>query len=368
MQTKPRDDNEEAIAGTTTTASLLSPPYNSTASMNHNQISAGMKCYFYCKQNCFLDYFDDPILDVAVIYMSDISFQYSERGCKYTKFIGTPKSTIFVANKRDHEFLLCKRSNTSNMSCNPNNFGQLSITKICSDLTKIAPANTGGTSHHTDHAQKRYADVKYLGRVKMVLSSHVGGITFADLANIRKSYKELMTEVRSEAIHISNKYEIQVNPIQFEWTGSFPHYKKDFQHILNEMFSHYSQQQLTNSNETRSTPNENREQYHGGIGNRTNTLSPLTRHPYIVDRFQHMSHSTPETTNTYSGNDHFTNCTYQGTQNSKQTYYTAPFSSSNIPCEQQGINERGSNNWLYSTSAHEYYNDVFHDSKITPSN
>ena len=44
--------------------------------------------------------------------------------------------------------------------------------------------------------------------VKMSLSSYVGGINFTGPANIRKKHKELMIQVRTEAIHISNKYKI----------------------------------------------------------------------------------------------------------------------------------------------------------------
>ena len=47
--------------------------------------------------------------------MSDIYFQYSEKEGRYTEFIGNATSTIFVATKRDHEFLLGQRSNTPNI-------------------------------------------------------------------------------------------------------------------------------------------------------------------------------------------------------------------------------------------------------------
>ena len=38
-----------------------------------------MKWYFHHKQKHFLDYFKDPILDGAVIYVGDVPFQYNER-------------------------------------------------------------------------------------------------------------------------------------------------------------------------------------------------------------------------------------------------------------------------------------------------
>ena len=54
------------------------------------------------------------------------------------------------------------------------------------------------------------ADAEYLSRVKMELSSHVGSINFVDPANIKKDHKEIKTWMRTEAIHISNKYRIQI--------------------------------------------------------------------------------------------------------------------------------------------------------------
>ena len=60
-----------------------------------------------------------------------------------------------------------------------------------------------------------------------------------------------MTQVRTEAMHISNKCKIQIEPIQFEWNSSIPTLEKDFSDILNEMLSWTSQQQQPpNSNET----------------------------------------------------------------------------------------------------------------------
>ena len=72
----------------------------------------------------------------------------------------------------------------------------------------------------------------------MVLSSHVGSINYAAPANIRKAYEELMSQVRTEAIHISNKYTIQIEPIQFECDKFLQTLEKDFPEILNEVLSH----------------------------------------------------------------------------------------------------------------------------------
>ena len=105
------------------------------------------------------------------------------------------------------------------MSSNSNTFRQLSVTKICSNLTLIAHTNTGDASHHMYHACKR---------IKMVLRSHMDDINFADPANISKAHKEVMTQVRTEAIHISNKYKIQVDPIQIKWDRIPSHIRKGF--------------------------------------------------------------------------------------------------------------------------------------------
>ena len=47
-----------------------------------------MKCYYDCTHGCFLDYFNDPILDDAVIYAGDIPFQYNMVEGRYTEYIG----------------------------------------------------------------------------------------------------------------------------------------------------------------------------------------------------------------------------------------------------------------------------------------
>ena len=94
LQTIHNDENEEASADATTMVSLFSPPNNNSTSTNLSQNSARMKCYFHGEQNCFLNYFDDPILDDAGIYMSEIPFQSNKREVRYTEFMGNPTGTI----------------------------------------------------------------------------------------------------------------------------------------------------------------------------------------------------------------------------------------------------------------------------------
>ena len=52
-----------------------------------------------------------------------------------------------------------------------------------------------------------------------------------------------MTQVRTKAIYISNKYNIQTVPIHFECDKFLLTLEKDFQLILNEVLSHTFQQQ-----------------------------------------------------------------------------------------------------------------------------
>ena len=82
-----------------------------------------MKCYCHHEQNYFFDYFDDPVLDNAIIYVSNVPVQYNKREGRHTKFIDNLTSTTFVATKRDQEILLSQRNNASNMSSNLNILG-----------------------------------------------------------------------------------------------------------------------------------------------------------------------------------------------------------------------------------------------------
>ena len=160
LWTIPSDDNKEALDGAAATVNLLSPSINNSSSMNPSQNSARMTFYYHHKENHFLHYLDDPNLDDAVIYMSGIPFQYNEREGKYAKFIGNLPGTISVATKRDHKFLLSQKS--SNLTCQviQCSFRQLYLTENYSDLTQIAPANTGDMTHHMYNAQKRYVYIE----------------------------------------------------------------------------------------------------------------------------------------------------------------------------------------------------------------
>ena len=78
--------------------------------------STRMRCYFYSQQNCFLDYFNYPVLDGAVTYVGDIPFQYSEKQGTCAKVLNSPSGNIFLATSRDHEFLQSYRNSVLHTS------------------------------------------------------------------------------------------------------------------------------------------------------------------------------------------------------------------------------------------------------------
>ena len=184
-----------------------------------------MKCYCDHTHGHFLDYFNDPILDDAVNYADDTPFQYNKVEGKYTEFIINPAGTLFIAVKRDHEFLISQNKNNANMSSNSINFGTHNTNQNCSNFVQ---------SYHT---QKWDADMEYLGGVRMAIYSHVVIINLTYPANSQQVYGILMNEVRDEAIYISNKYKIQIEPLQFDWDKFLPSLGKDFPDIINEVLS-----------------------------------------------------------------------------------------------------------------------------------
>ena len=113
-----------------------------------------------------------------------------------------------------------------------------------------------------------------------------------------------MNQARKEAIHISNKYKVQIEPLHFEWDRFIPILEKEFPDILNEMLSCNSQQQQLNSNENRSMTNRNREQYNNFRRGTNNMTKPLTKpsvkmtHPnmensFIISCTVHLKQLTP---------------------------------------------------------------------------
>ena len=60
------------------------------------QHSTRMMHYFHHQQNCFLDYFNDPVPGDAVIYVGNIPFWYSEREGTYTELLDDETENAFL--------------------------------------------------------------------------------------------------------------------------------------------------------------------------------------------------------------------------------------------------------------------------------
>ena len=70
--------NKEELAGAAAEMGLLSPPTDNSTNQNLSQSSVKMKCIYQFTQHHFFNYFNDPILDDAVIYTGNIPFQYNK--------------------------------------------------------------------------------------------------------------------------------------------------------------------------------------------------------------------------------------------------------------------------------------------------
>ena len=147
-QTMTSDNGKEALAHAATALSLFSPSTDNLAMENLSQGSIKMKCYYLHTHCCFLDYFNDSIPDDAVIYASDIPFQYNKIEGRHTKFIGNPIGRVFIVAKRDHKFLLGQRSNKIYISSNSINFGLLNTNEKCISFIHLASAYTGNLSQY----------------------------------------------------------------------------------------------------------------------------------------------------------------------------------------------------------------------------
>ena len=85
----------------------------------------------------------------------------------------------------------------------------------------------------------------------MALCGHSGSINFEDPATwvastlhiqptSENAHEEMMSQVRTQTIHSSNKCKIQIKPIQFGWDKFLPTLEGSFPEILSEVLSHNS--------------------------------------------------------------------------------------------------------------------------------
>ena len=113
-----------------------------------------MKCYDDHIHHHFLDYFNDHILDDAVMYAGDIPFWYNKIEGRYSEFIGNPIGSVFIAVKRDNKFLISQGRNKPNLSSESINFGPHNIKIDCSNFLQVAPAHTSDSSHFIYNTQR----------------------------------------------------------------------------------------------------------------------------------------------------------------------------------------------------------------------
>ena len=81
-----------------TPSNLCSPPSDSIELIilsDASQSFTTMWCYLHYLWNWFIDYFDDPVPDGAVIYNGDVPCQYNKKEGMYTEFLGNPKNWCF---------------------------------------------------------------------------------------------------------------------------------------------------------------------------------------------------------------------------------------------------------------------------------
>ena len=79
-----------------------------------------------------------------------------------------PIGTVFIAVKRDHDFLVSQSRNKPNTSSDSINFGPYNTKEHCSNSAQVAPANTNASMDSSQlayHAQRQDTDVEHLGRV-----------------------------------------------------------------------------------------------------------------------------------------------------------------------------------------------------------
>ena len=131
-----------------------------------------MRCYFHSQQNCFLDYFHDPVLDGAVIHVVDMPFQYSEKGGMCTEVLDNLAGSIFLAASKDHGFLLSCR-NTVLHTCaefrRPSqNYSNNPSSKTTSNILLLS-SNPSDLLHPTYYDRKRDVQEEFVSLIKTAL-------------------------------------------------------------------------------------------------------------------------------------------------------------------------------------------------------
>ena len=122
-------------------------------------------------------------------------------------------------------------SNNSNKSEN-SNFVKNSINFI--QITSPIPSDL---LHPTYNVRKRDTETEYLGIIQMTLRNCIKDINFTDPVQMRRVHRDLMNEANSEYQYISNRYNIEIDPLHFEWDKFIPTLERQLPDIFNEMLN-----------------------------------------------------------------------------------------------------------------------------------
>ena len=82
------------------------------------------------------------------------------------------------------------------------------------------------------NARKRDAQGEYLGIIEMASMNCVKDINFSDPVQMKKVQGDLMKEAGSEAQYISNKQNIQIDLLYFEWDMFIPTLERESENAV----------------------------------------------------------------------------------------------------------------------------------------
>ena len=140
VQVENNSNDQGPVPGPAMTLNMHSPILKNSQYITLSDVgqhSTRIRCYFHSQQNHFLNYFHNPALDGAVIYVGDIPLWYSGKVGTYTEVLDNPTGNVFLAAGRDHKFLLSYRNTVLHTLLNPE--GPVTITsKMTCKLTHQA--------------------------------------------------------------------------------------------------------------------------------------------------------------------------------------------------------------------------------------
>ena len=138
----------------------------------------------------------------------NVQFQYNMKAGTYTEYLGNPTGNIFLAASRDHDFLLCHKSNTSNVLIILKNLIKTNLFKNSINLIKITSSIPRDPLHPNYYAKKRDPKAKYSDIIKRALRNCKKGINFAVPVQNEEGTQTSNDKISSKAQYISNEYNV----------------------------------------------------------------------------------------------------------------------------------------------------------------